>query len=106
MRQIKFRAWSPRKQKFIDYDYQLGIEYDETDYENCIFQQFTGLTDINNKEIYEGDILDFRPYDYDQTIVEYDSVVWKDGCYWVHGERLYEFSNSSIVGNIFEGNNK
>lgn len=101
MRQIKFRAWSPRKQKFIDYDYQLGIEYDETDYENCIFQQFTGFKDINNKEIWEGDHLSWAPT-YPVHYVEFRS-----GCFWIGNQPLYmQYHGYEVIGNIFEGNNK
>ena len=60
MREIKFRAWD----KVLNY-YHMGNDYISLswDKEGCIInselvvEQFTGLTDKNGKEIYEGDIV-------------------------------------------------
>lgn len=56
-RQIKFRVWKDGKMTYSD-EFVHFYEFFETltdEENNC--QQFTGLLDKNNKEIYEGDIV-------------------------------------------------
>lgn len=74
MRKLKFRVWDLKKERFIyptddlvvrsdgslvEWDWQYE-QYEESRVpgETCIIQQFTGLTDIYNKELYEGDLVE------------------------------------------------
>lgn len=83
MREIKFRAISvckgehwlygdlrhynrnPHTEKWTIHDPNTGIE---TDIDEATIGQFTGLRDINGKDIYEGDILDVNYADEDSYL--------------------------------------
>jgi uncharacterized phage protein (TIGR01671 family) len=128
MREFKFRLWSIEEKQFIapnilevfDESGDLTpFKYIKTGklnplympVENYIIQQYTGLTDKNKKEIYEGDILDFTAR-YKQTgpveVIYYGASF---GCVITDDGGLEEFWNLShivqqnypeIIGNIFE----
>ncbi len=132
MRELKFRVWNIEEKcwnnpnilevwtesgKLEPFSYiktgKLNPLY--VPIENFIIQQFTGLLDINGKEIYEGDICERKNW----TGIYY--VRWsKDGYFWCDvnedDEEFYKNRDSSydadrlrngineckIIGNIFE----
>ncbi|MFL2114407.1 YopX family protein [Leuconostoc carnosum] len=107
MREIKFRAWFTRDEKYIKpmtiqnmihqkvSTFSLSVLYNEV-----VFEQYTGLKDFNGAEIYEGDILQ----DVDDStivgIVEYNEAFGEYDC---GDNNLYECTRDCVViGNIHE----
>lgn len=113
MRQVKFRAWDNvdyMSKPFTLYELQAGlIQIDSV----CPVMQFTGLTDKNGVEIYEGDILKVRSLHYEKDI-GLDVVCFEKGCfclryeYWSDGLHKwksienYDSSDLDVVGNIHQ----
>lgn len=113
MREIKFRAWFPKKMemKMIDLDEQLHdvTEWSVAERDGYIMQ-YTGLLDKNGKEIYEGDCFS----------VNNPTTKTRYGVCWVvynHSFGRYELEdniqdgefdfnyfarNGKIIGNIYE----
>lgn len=131
MREIKFRAWDKENEIYFynvqdAYDTLSGfVKYDDgedADYDECCFgdflnnkrydvEQFTGLTDVNCKEIYEGDII----HGYDQEPDRYDGYIgssvidvvnFKNGAFWI-GDSWYKVMVMTppiveVIGNVHE----
>jgi len=122
MREIKFRAWNKKENRWANinqltdwgsaemtacvgmgneqYPYQtMRIESDEI-YE---LMQFTGLTDKNGKEIYEGDILKGAGIvSWNEKEVRWSCIhiEWNDKKEW--HDMLYLTTPLEVIGNIYE----
>ncbi len=122
MREVKFRIFSKNGLKYqvnpnllifsnrCKHDAGLNDIFQDNDY---IFQQFTGLLDINGKEIYEGDIV--KDLDKDFGAIEFSNGSFilntKNRIlpFWsimVHNNMVYprqiNTNTLEIFGNIFE----
>ncbi|QYA32003.1 YopX family protein [Macrococcus psychrotolerans] len=107
---LKFRIFDKKKKRFLD-DFTMEIDrygihvLDELNYvvdeDDRVLMQSTGLTDIGEDEVFEGDIVyddyyelyGFVKYDEGSFVLEWDGVI----------EPLSERINTlPVVGNIHE----
>lgn len=109
MREIKFRAWSPSDKRMVPYEdmllydhgtepvsFVMNLRGEPYDYR---YMQYTGLTDKNGKEIYEGDIVRLT-LDNQNGVIKY-----KDAMFYVE----WEFDTAlngitgglEVIGNIY-----
>lgn len=121
MRTIKFRAWDKEDNRMIvdEQDFiplkvtnkgvlrlsPLHVEnlWSIVNGERCEVMQFTGLTDKNGKEIYEGDIVEAIGMSPGKVIFENGTFRFDNGsCSIV--EDMDHYSGFEVVGNIYEKN--
>jgi uncharacterized phage protein (TIGR01671 family) len=106
MREIKFRAWDYQDKSMVSgsgfrmegagFNYQWGFQ---TGTHLIEVMQFTGLTDRNGKEIYEGDIVK-RSFGRMHDIVWHDfTASFRIGRYAI---TAMAFQKMEVVGNIYE----
>ena len=114
MRDIKFRAWDGEKMRYpnlINTSFTVGplTCYTTDNLEPGFFDteqlmQFTGLTDKNGVEIYEGDVLRYRyPRDMSgKDIVEFDEVVEWENTTDFMGFGIHQLMEHEIIGNTYQ----
>lgn len=113
-REFEFRAWLTKYNKMVNIyswniwqEYFICSEYDSEFYlEETPIMQYTGLKDVWEKEIYEGDIL------YESFAETYYKVVFENGSFRAEFEGDFEehsfdlidvvAQGCKIVGNIYE----
>ncbi len=99
MREIKFRAWHPKRKEMYYHDFW---DIDRCMIVDCKIMQFTGLKDKSGEEIYEGDILDLDGNE------EHNVVEFLDGKYIMNNSQseyhqIAEFQKAiALIGNIYE----
>ena len=109
----KFRVWDNHdymSKPFTLNELQAGlIQFDCA----CPIMQFTGVTDKNGVEIYEGDIIGSEEGDANIRYISHHKIVWHDSgfmgkqiCsngsfigidYWTRGDKGYV-----VIGNIYQ----
>ena len=121
-REFKFRFWNRIAQRFqpaskyaidgkgdlVAYDYEMGAYNDAVPFsKTCIVaQQYTGLKDKNDKEIYEGDIVKATSDQYkNENFV--GKVIFDEGCFltWINKNDIrgiWSGEDIEVVGNMYE----
>jgi len=108
MRELKFRAWYGKKFNYFSLGETNKYPSNVMDFP---VNQYTGLKDMNGKEIYEGDIIST---DLERPL---NKVIFKNGCFMLecYDQNYYHdifFSTSElqkevyqyakVIGNIYE----
>src|SRR5437870_5331032 len=127
MREIKFRTWDTLEKQMLVVE-QLNLDdgevYTEGDVNslyfrqlpeesepNCVLMQFTGLTDKNGNEIYEGDVLrntkskDVFEVHWDAEMATFEGIDRRERKVGgvTYGPTLFPMSGKlEIIGNIYE----
>jgi len=61
MRELKFRAWDKKYKKMYEGDIRIALSFPS---EDIVIMQFTGRTDKDGQEIYQGDVLEGKEGNY------------------------------------------
>ena len=110
MREIKFRAWDGEKM-FVPGGLKNPVNFTD----NVVHMQYTGLKDVNGKEIYEGDIvknkynkLELVKWGYFVESVNFNEYSNQNYGWYVGQDSQYEDFEQihngmwEVIGNIYE----
>ena len=131
-REIKFRVWDEVSEKMLNWNEFLDTNMKNTfiapESTGLILMQYTGLDDENGKEIYEGDIVEFKDtgeegYEYKEgfDFNNIAQVVYENGIYTLANfgesdnsyyatdcsdeeilEEVLRNGNCEVIGNIYD----
>lgn len=112
MKNIKFRAWDKINGEMIPWNrllngYNLRNVFIGPEMSGLILMQYTGLKDKNGVYIYEGDIIEFVPFEtsINNRVVKFERGVFKAELirsgYSVTLSELQE-GEIKVIGNIYQ----
>ena len=119
MKDFKFRVWDIERECYLDETELAGItpdgkyilyieeeEISKLEIEgNYTLEQYTGLTDKNGKEIYEGDVVNIQgikyyvDFEHGGFWFNNDNLKWKANRPFTH---FQEINDTEVVGNVHE----
>lgn len=113
MRELKFRAWDKKSNKWVTHEQHLEDTKVSASvkppsilkifHPDWIFQQYIGIKDRNRKEIFEGDIVSWGYSDIEICIVEEDySGFALRGKEDVDSISFPDHRSLEVIGNIYE----
>lgn len=107
MRELKFRAWNIWRKEIEYFDDLYWFEENGVNNEKDSqyhIMQYTGLKDKNGKEIYEGDIVEFKheigdnDYSIEVYVVRFDNGTYNIS--WAFADNFCD--ECLMLGNIYE----
>ena len=132
MRAIKFRIWDKQENKFLTSEFAedpIGYSLEALRFfykiedksikisDRYVFQEFTGLKDKNNREIYEGDVCFYDDVKDAYRPTKTGLIVWYDDFCWAFSHdqidktrvwflnSSFDFQKVQVIGNIFQHSN-
>lgn len=102
MRDIKFRAWVKKNDEMF---HDVDPTHYRHDDESYALMQYTGLKDINGKEIYEGDIVKYQYHFIGYVAFEYCEFILKsevDTDFAMSPNAPNSKEAMEVIGNIYE----